>query len=58
MKLLTRFMFLTNELPRMSDFSGDLAGRFVILRLTKSFYGREDVTLTEQLLTALPGIRV
>jgi putative DNA primase/helicase len=40
MKLPTRFIFLTNELPRMNDASGALAGRFVILRLTKSFYGR------------------
>jgi putative DNA primase/helicase len=56
MKLPTRFMFLTNELPRMSDASGALAGRFVILRLTHSSYGQEDTTLTEQLMQELPGI--
>jgi putative DNA primase/helicase len=56
MKLPTRFMFLTNELPRMNDASGALAGRFVILRLTRSFYGQEDVTLTNQLMEELPGI--
>jgi putative DNA primase/helicase len=58
MKLPTRFMFLTNELPRMNDASGALAGRFVILRLTNSFYGNEDTTLTQQLMAELPGILV
>ncbi len=56
MKLPTRFMFLTNELPRLNDASTALARRFLVLRLTKSFYGNEDVTLTEQLLCELPGI--
>lgn len=56
MKLPTRFVFLTNELPRMNDASGALAGRFVILRLIKSFYGEEDTSLTGQLMGELPGI--
>lgn len=56
MKLPTRFMFLTNELPRLHDASTALARRFLVLRLTESFYGHEDVTLTDQLLTELPGI--
>ncbi|RMF20523.1 MAG: hypothetical protein D6760_11380 [Deltaproteobacteria bacterium] len=56
LKLPTRFMFLTNEFPRLNDSSGALAGRFVILRLTKSFYGREDTRLTDRLLAELPGI--
>jgi putative DNA primase/helicase len=56
MKLPTRFMFLTNEFPRLNDASGALAGRFVILRLTQSFYGKEDTGLTDRLLNELPGI--
>jgi putative DNA primase/helicase len=56
MRLATRFVFLTNELPKLTDTSGALAGRFVILRLTESFYGREDHGLTERLLKELPGI--
>ena len=56
LKLPTRFMFLSNELPRMNDSSGALAGRFLLLRFTQSFYGREDPHLTEKLLTELPGI--
>jgi putative DNA primase/helicase len=55
-KLPTRFVFLTNELPRLTDASGALSGRFMMLRLTESFYGREDKTLTAKLLTELPGI--
>ncbi len=58
MKLPTRFVFLTNELPRMNDASAALAGRFVILRLTRSFFGEEDTTLTQQLMSELPGILV
>ena len=56
MKLPTRFVFLTNVLPRIPDVSGALAGRFLLLQLEQSFYGREDVTLTEKLLEELPGI--
>jgi putative DNA primase/helicase len=56
MKLSTRFVFLTNELPRLNDASTALAGRFLILRLTRSFYDQEDPTLTERLSQELPGI--
>jgi putative DNA primase/helicase len=51
-----RFLILSNELPRLADTSGALAGRFIVLRLTESFYGREDVELTEKLLRELSGI--
>lgn len=54
--LPTRVMILTNELPRLSDASGALASRFIVLRLTESFYGREDHGLTDRLLRELPGI--
>lgn len=56
MKLPTRLIFLSNELPRLHDSSGALAGRFMILRLTRSFYGHEDTTLTSKLSEELPGI--
>ncbi len=56
MKLPTRFIFLTNELPRLNDASTALAGRFLVLRLITSFYGHEDTTLTDQLIAELPGI--
>ena len=51
-----RFLVLTNELPRISDASGALASRFVVLVLGKSFYGREDHGLTGKLMEELPGI--
>ena len=55
-KLNTRFMVLTNELPRISDSSGALASRFILLTLTQSFYGKEDHRLFEKLREELPGI--
>jgi len=56
MKLPVRFMFLTNEFPRASDPSGALPNRFLVLKLTRSFYGNEDTGLTDRLLSELPGI--
>jgi putative DNA primase/helicase len=55
-QLQTRFIILSNELPRLADTSGALASRFIVLMLTQSFYGREDRRLTARLLTELPGI--
>jgi putative DNA primase/helicase len=55
-QLPTRFLILSNELPRLADASGALASRFILLVLTESFYGREDQALTGKLLTELPGI--
>ena len=54
--LAVRFLLLTNELPQISDASGALASRFIVLRLTESFYGREDTELTNRLLAELPAI--
>ena len=51
-----RFLVLTNELPRISDASGALASRFVVLVLGNSFYGREDHGLTGKLMEELSGI--
>jgi putative DNA primase/helicase len=55
-KLLVRFMILTNELPRLSDPSGALVGRIVLIRQTLSWYGKEDRKLTSTLLAELPAI--
>lgn len=55
-RLTTRFVILTNELPRISDTSGALVGRFIALVLVRSFYGHENPALTARLLTELPGI--
>jgi putative DNA primase/helicase len=55
-QLGVRFLILTNELPRILDASGALASRFEVLMLSESFYGREDLELTDKLLRCLPGI--
>lgn len=55
-QLRTRFVLLTNELPRLTDASGALASRFITLVMRQSFYGREDHGLTASLLEELPGI--
>jgi putative DNA primase/helicase len=54
--LPTRIVILTNQLPRFTDASGALASRFVLLRLSQSFYGRENPALTKELCEELPGI--
>ena len=55
-KLSVRVVIVTNEMPHFSDMSGALPSRFVVLRFTRSFLGREDPDLTNKLLTELPGI--
>lgn len=55
-KLNTRFLFLTNELPRFWDASGALSSRFLVLETRVSFLGREDHELLAKLRQELPGI--
>ncbi len=56
LRLPTRFMILSNELPKLSDSSGAIVSRVILLHTNKSFYGREDHDLTDKLLNELPGI--
>jgi putative DNA primase/helicase len=55
-QLRVRFLVITNELPNLRDTSGALAGRFIILALTRSFFGKEDHGLADRLFGELPGI--
>jgi putative DNA primase/helicase len=55
-RLRTRVLLISNELPRLYDISGALASRFVILSLAHSFLGSEDTQLERKLLAELPGI--
>jgi putative DNA primase/helicase len=55
-KLPTRFMVISNELPRLGDASGAIVGRFVVLQLTRSWLGHEDPDLEGALHTELAGI--
>ena len=49
-------MILTNEMISLTDGSGALVGRYILLLFKESFYGRENVGLTNELLKELPGI--
>jgi putative DNA primase/helicase len=55
-RLQVRFIVLSNELPEFDERSGALAGRFIVLALIHSFFGKEDLKLTDKLLMELPGI--
>lgn len=55
-RLPTRLMILSNEIPRLPDPSGALDSRYLILRFTETFAGREDRELEKKLLAELPAI--
>lgn len=55
-KLATRIMIMTNELPAIRDMSGALASRYILLTMTKSWEGKEDRFLYEHLRKELSGI--
>jgi putative DNA primase/helicase len=55
-KLPTRFAIISNELPKLTDASGALPSRLIVLPMTRTFYGKEDRGLTAALLAELPGI--
>lgn len=55
-RLPTRFVMLSNELPKFTDSSGAIATRMLIVPLTKSFLNREDRTIESRLLPEMPGI--
>lgn len=55
-KLPTRFMILSNELPKFKDASAAIVHRMVLLQMTKSFLGNENLELDGELLKELSGI--
>ena len=55
-RLATRFLILSNEMPRLMNDSGALAKRYLPLQIRESFYGREDLMLRQTLMTELAGI--
>lgn len=54
--LPVQLVLMSNELPTLPDSAAAVAGRLFPLRMTKSFYGHEDLTLLPALMTELPGI--
>jgi putative DNA primase/helicase len=55
-KMSTRMHLLSNEMLRLTDASGAIIGRFIVLILTRSWLGREDSELEPRLCAELPGI--
>ena len=55
-KLPTRIMVASNEMPMLPDSAGALANRFLVLRMTKSFFDSEDRGLADALEREMPGI--
>lgn len=55
-RLGVRFMLMSNDTPTFSDRSGALVDRMLYVVFRQSFFGREDVGLTNKLMTELPGI--
>jgi putative DNA primase/helicase len=52
----TRVMLLSNELPKITDASATIVSRMIVFRLTKSWFGREDIQLLDKLTEELPGV--
>jgi putative DNA primase/helicase len=54
--LPTRIVIYSNEALQLTENSNALTGRMIVLKMSNSFYGREDVTLSDKLAKELPGI--
>jgi P4 family phage/plasmid primase-like protien len=54
--LPTRIVIYSNEVLQLTENSNALTGRMVVLKMTKTFYGNEDTTLTNKLEQELSGI--
>jgi putative DNA primase/helicase len=55
-RLTTRFMLISNEIPAFPDPSGAMASRCLLLETRRSFLGAEDTNLVARLCSELPGI--
>ncbi len=55
-RLPVRFLILSNELPNFNDASSAIMSRVLLLKMTKSFEGKEDRGLRKRLTAELPGI--
>jgi P4 family phage/plasmid primase-like protien len=56
LELGVRVMMLANSMPPLGDDSDAITSRFLILNLSESFFGREDMKLADKLEKELPGI--
>jgi putative DNA primase/helicase len=55
-RLDCRIFLASNELPQLPDSSGAIASRFIILATENSFFGKEDIALTEKIIAERPAI--
>jgi putative DNA primase/helicase len=55
-RLGVRFVMISNNLQRLTDPTGTISDRFIFLKTTQSFYGREDLELEGRLTREMPGI--
>lgn len=55
-KMGARIMMLANKPPKFSDASGAIVDRWITVKFTKSFLGKEDPHLEDRLTKELPGI--
>lgn len=55
-RLPTRLVLMSNEVPRLADASGALASRMLFLPMGTSFLGREDLTLGDRIAAEMPAI--
>jgi putative DNA primase/helicase len=55
-KMPARMHLISNEMPRLTDASGAIIGRFIVLILTRSWLGKENHDLETSLCADLPGI--
>ncbi len=54
--LPTRIVIYSNEALQLTENSNALTGRMIVLKMSNSFYGREDTQLADKLAKELPGI--
>ena len=54
--LPTRIVVYSNEVLQLTENSNALTGRMLVLKMSKSFYGNEDTTLSVKLRKELSGI--
>ena len=54
--LPTRIVIYSNEVLQLTESSNALTGRMIVLKMSKSFYGKEDTALSTKLMGELSGI--
>jgi putative DNA primase/helicase len=55
-RMPTRMHLMSNEMPQLTDASGAIIGRFIVLILTRSWLGKEDHELEQRICEQMSGI--